>query len=313
MPPSGKNFANDRVTVNTYLYRLARLTPEEKAAIMQDRDEFIRTCTYEGVDCTSYFLPYVNTTYGTCYSFNLILNNDSDPLAGSRKTVFTANPMVRSSILSLCSSSILNKGLELELYLNASEWPSSVLSSEGGVRVVIHRPDSLPSPEETGFDARAGSATNVALRQVKVSRLAYPYEHDCYSSWEKCGFYPSNSNIISYDVQMCRRMCLQATMVRRGRCKFPYVQDYFTFSNGTRGRGQVCNLKTYSLHLACLYDCADLRETLDLVPPFLRISCYSMTIPSRSLADSSDNLCVMETLHDFANGNITCPCNAECT
>ncbi|CAG0898410.1 unnamed protein product [Darwinula stevensoni] len=103
---------------------------------MQDRDEFIRTCTYEGVDCTSYFLPYVSTTYGTCYSFNLILNNDSDPLAGSRKTVFTDKPY----------------GLELELYLNASEWPSSVLSLEGGVRVVIHRHDSLPSPEETGFD-----------------------------------------------------------------------------------------------------------------------------------------------------------------
>ncbi|CAG0894007.1 unnamed protein product [Darwinula stevensoni] len=235
----GKKFASDTVTVNTYLYLLSNLTQDEKIHIMQDRDEFIRSCTYEGVDCRSYFLPYVNTTYGTCYSFNLILNNDSDPSSGSRRTVFTGPPY----------------GLDLELYLNASEWPSSALSSRGGVRVVIHRPDSLPSPEESGFDARAGSATNVALRQVEVSRLPYPYEHDCYSAWEKCGYYPSNSGNISYDVQMCRRMCLQATMVGSCKCKVPYIQDYFTFSNGTLNASRVCDIQAYkSLGIHLFFD-----------------------------------------------------------
>ncbi|CAG0893799.1 unnamed protein product, partial [Darwinula stevensoni] len=64
------------------------LTEEKKIDLMQDKDKFIRSCTYEGVDCQSLFFPYANTTYGSCYVFNLKLNKDNDTDAGSRKTVF---------------------------------------------------------------------------------------------------------------------------------------------------------------------------------------------------------------------------------
>ncbi|CAG0893797.1 unnamed protein product [Darwinula stevensoni] len=182
-----KEFADDQVTSNTYMYLLSSLTKEQKLQLVQDRDEFIRSCTYEGIDCKSFFLPFSNTTYGSCYVFNLKLNMDNDSDAGSRKVVF-AGP---------------SNGLQLELYLNASQWPSSVLSSEGGVRVVINQPSNLPSPEESGFDARTGSVT-----------------------------------------KMCRRMCLQAKIVKNCFCKLPYIQDYFTFSDGELDDSPICDVRS---------------------------------------------------------------------
>ncbi|CAG0904738.1 unnamed protein product, partial [Darwinula stevensoni] len=205
----------------------------------------------------SLFFPYANSTYGTCYVFNLKLNQDNDTEAGSRKTVFPGP----------------NNGLELELYLDASQWPSSVMSSQGGVRVVIHRSDSLPSPEESGFDARTGTATNIALRQMEVSRLPYPYENDCYDSWDKTGYSPSDPKLIAYDSLMCRRMCLQATMLNICHCTLPWIQDYFTFSNGTLNGTRACNTESY---------------------------------------DSIGNQCINNVYEGVKNGSITCPCNAEC-
>ncbi|CAG0894001.1 unnamed protein product, partial [Darwinula stevensoni] len=174
-------------------------------------------------------------------------------------------------------------GLELELYLNASQWPSNVLSSQGGVRVVIHRSDSLPSPGESGFDARTGTATNVALRQIphitrkhpqglfhaleqmEVSRLPYPYENDCYDSWAKTGYFPGDPKLIAYDSL--------ATMVNMCNCTCPWLQDYFTFSNGTLNGTRACNIENY---------------------------------------DSTDNQCINDVYYELTSGNITCPCNAEC-
>ncbi|CAG0887011.1 unnamed protein product [Darwinula stevensoni] len=164
-------------------------------------------------------------------------------------------------------------GLELNLYLNASDRPPNMQPSLSGVRVVIHRPDSLPSPEEEGFHASAGFLTNVALREMEISRLAYPYENECYNSWDQCGFYPINSSFIQYDSVLCRRMCMQATMVKACKCKLPFVQDYFTFANGTLDGTRPCNILSY---------------------------------------DSQDMSCLISTFDDLNGGSTTCPCNAEC-
>ncbi|CAG0894005.1 unnamed protein product [Darwinula stevensoni] len=262
----GKEVARDQTTGNSYYYVLSRLSEEQKLPLLQDRDDFIRGCKYEGVDCKRFFFPFANTSYGSCYAFNMKLNEDRDSEAGSRRTVLPGpysgynidNPTYRPLTTEInglgecallkrinCISQVLlfenntsvienagryrpttkssrrslsspigkrnapvslrsgrspltiahpSAGLELELYVNAREWPSSVLSSEGGVRVIVHQTDNLPSPEESGFDARTGTAT-----KVEVSRMAHPYESDCYSSWDECGYHPVNSTFVTYD------------------------------------------------------------------------------------------------------------------
>ncbi|CAG0894002.1 unnamed protein product [Darwinula stevensoni] len=253
----GEEVASDQTTWNSYFYALSRLSEEQKVALLQDRDDFIRGCKYEGVDCKRFFFPFANTSYGSCYAFNMKSNEDRDSEAGSRRTVLPGP----------------YNGLELELYVNAREWPSSVLSSEGGVRVNVYQTDNLPSPEESGFDARTGTATKVALRQVEVSRLPHPYESDCYSSWDECGYHPVNSTFVTYDSLMCRRMCLQAAIVKRCSCKCPYFLDHFTFSDGKLDGIPVCDV--------------------------------------RSLG-SGDYQCLLGVFDGLKNGSTTCPCNAPC-
>ncbi|CAG0889002.1 unnamed protein product [Darwinula stevensoni] len=200
----------------SYLDFLSRLNPEDHVKIMQNRDEFIRMCIFKEKDCRKYFLPFLNTTYVTCYAFNLILNNASDPMAGSR---YIGKP---------------GDGMELTLYMNKSDWPMNwVWGGEGGVIVDAHRPNKHPSLHESRLYVRPGAATYISMTQKEVSRLAYPYEHNCYNSWDDCGYYPANSSIIVYDSVACRRMCIQSTTVGKCNCKDTGIRDYFTYSGGS--------------------------------------------------------------------------------
>ena len=47
-----------------------------------------------------------------------------------------------------------------------ADWPAYGPFTEGGVIVDIHRPDNLPSLEETGLHIRPGSITYIALTEV---------------------------------------------------------------------------------------------------------------------------------------------------
>ncbi|CAG0893796.1 unnamed protein product [Darwinula stevensoni] len=85
---------------------------------------------------------------------------------------------------------------------------------------------------------------------MEVTRLPYPYENDCFDSWDKTGYSPGEPKLIAYNSLM--------TMMNKCNCRLTGIQDYFTFSNGTLNGTRPCNDGSYdSTDNQCINDVYD--------------------------------------------------------
>jgi len=121
-------------------------------------EQLLVLCDFDQVSCAkSDFHTFAHDVYGICHTFNHGLNTTA-------KTT---------------SHIGAEYGLKLVLFVDQDEYVGAS-SSSAGVRIAIHEPNTIPFPEEHGFDAAAGTSTAFAMRANKVKRTIYPWNNeDC--------------------------------------------------------------------------------------------------------------------------------------
>ena len=174
---------------------------DEALEVGHKLSDFVLRCTFAGEDCfAENFTLYQSPTYFNCYTFN------GGNISINKLIAKTTGPQ---------------QGLSLVLYLEVDNGDSlyngtyhtlSNIGNAAGVRVVIHSPDSLPTPVDTGFDIPPGYSTSVGIRVEKAERLDPPYG-DCRKHLEL-----SFSDRFVYSQLGCLLLCQQRQVIDSCQC-----------------------------------------------------------------------------------------------
>ncbi|KAF2348197.1 Fibronectin type II collagen-binding, partial [Trinorchestia longiramus] len=117
--------------------------------------EFITSCTFDQTTCTfKDFYVWQSDTYGNCFTFNspnLYLKSDD-------------GGFVKDNFMRKTRKAGYQNGLRLTLNLDVSNYVS-LLSSDLGVRAVVHHPRVTPIPEEEGFSVSPAFLTSIGIRR----------------------------------------------------------------------------------------------------------------------------------------------------
>ncbi|XP_021540026.1 amiloride-sensitive sodium channel subunit delta [Neomonachus schauinslandi] len=187
------------------------LTPPAR----EDGGRFVFSCRFDGQDCRArHFRTFHHPTYGSCYSFSGV--------SAAR------HPGITRGI-----SLVLRAGRQNHLPL---------LSTEAGIKVMIHGHDHTPFLEHQGFSVRPGTETTVGIREDEVHRLGGPYGR-CTKGVE--GVDVQLLYEASYTLQACLVSCFQQLMVETCSCGY----YFYPLPSGA----EYCS---YARHLAwghCFY------------------------------------------------------------
>ncbi|XP_067675353.1 amiloride-sensitive sodium channel subunit gamma-like [Haliotis asinina] len=194
---SNENFNSGFLKRINFQRVLANLDPSVKIQIGHQITDMLIECTFQGIVCShSNFTHFYNYMYGNCYTFN---PKDNDSYISRTGPLF---------------------GLSLMLYADEEEYISS-LGSSVGFKVVVHSPNTMPFPEDDGFDISPGFATSVGVTKVAVERVPQPYG-DCklYGDGveEPPNIYTTEVPNISYSDKTCERTCVQQILLSRCGC-----------------------------------------------------------------------------------------------
>ncbi|XP_039732736.1 epithelial sodium channel subunit delta isoform X2 [Pteropus medius] len=151
---------------------------------------FVFSCRYDGQNCQArHFWTFHHPTYGSCYTFN-----------GSW---VAQRPGITHGI-----SLILRAEQQDHLPL---------LSTEAGIKAIVHKHDHTPFLEHRGFSIRPGTETTISIREDEVHRLGSPYSHctDGVKGLDVPLLYKA-----SYTMQACLVSCFQQLMVETCSCGY---------------------------------------------------------------------------------------------
>ncbi|GIY81644.1 amiloride-sensitive sodium channel subunit alpha [Caerostris darwini] len=183
---------NDKQIINSAtaqksLIDYYRLSAKGRYAAGHRHLELIQKCVFRDHPCRDhYFTLFQNFRYGNCVTFNKRIQNTT------ALSVSETGP---------------GSGLILELYLEEFLYTSHIV----GARVIIHDPDSTPSPEDEGFNISPGYETFVSLKKTTTYRLPAPFRDKCVDYRECKGFSISNKN-------ECVRACIQVQNYEKCNC-----------------------------------------------------------------------------------------------
>lgn len=136
---------------------------EEAINISHDLQDFLIHCQFNQETCyMSNFTTSFDGNYFNCFTFN---GGDKD----KKLLMHATGPQ---------------NGLSLIISLDNDEPPlgsygvynidSNILHS-AGVRVVVHAPNTMPSPVDHGFDIPPGYSSSIGLKAILHTRLSEPY------------------------------------------------------------------------------------------------------------------------------------------
>ncbi|XP_057605562.1 amiloride-sensitive sodium channel subunit delta isoform X2 [Hippopotamus amphibius kiboko] len=172
-----------------YVNILASLPATHKDSRHSHGSRFILSCRYDGQDCQArHFQTSQHPTYGSCYTFNGVW-------AAQRPGVTHGISLVLST--------------ERQDHL-------PLLSTEAGVKVMIHRRGHAPFLEHQGFSVRPGTETTIGIREDEVHRLGSPYGH----CTDGTGVDVRLLYNTSYTRQACLASCFQQLMVETCSCGY---------------------------------------------------------------------------------------------
>ncbi|XP_059547583.1 amiloride-sensitive sodium channel subunit delta isoform X1 [Myotis daubentonii] len=173
-----------------YVDILALLPPSPEDSHQSHGGHFVFSCRYNGQDCQAqHFRAFHHPTYGSCYTVN---------------GMWTAQrPGITHGI-----SLILRAEQQDDLPL---------LSTEAGIKVMVHTRDHTPFLEHRGFSIRPGTETTIGIREDEVHRLGSPYSH-CTDSGE--GVDVRLLYNTTYTRQACLVSCFQQLMVNTCSCGY---------------------------------------------------------------------------------------------
>ncbi|GBL76557.1 Acid-sensing ion channel 4 [Araneus ventricosus] len=150
-----RNKKNDEVL--EFLMKYYEMDKETRFQTGIDPAKFIIKCSFAGRTCSPRQLTYFDSfRYGNCITFNKKLHG-----------VETLHVM----------SVGIGSGLFMKIGIISSRYLDTTHTR--GIKVVIHEPNAIPSPEEEGFILSPGYETLISLKQTVVRRLPYPYKDEC--------------------------------------------------------------------------------------------------------------------------------------
>ncbi|XP_067683451.1 FMRFamide-activated amiloride-sensitive sodium channel-like [Haliotis asinina] len=136
---------------------------EEAKFMSHDINDFLINCKFSDEVCSVHnFTTFFDGNYYSCFTFN---GGD----VAEKLLMHATGPQ---------------KGLSLIISLDNDDPPlgsyglydmnSNILHS-AGVRVVVHAPNTMPSPVNHGFDVPPGYSSSIGLKAVLHTRLSEPY------------------------------------------------------------------------------------------------------------------------------------------
>ncbi|XP_036599541.1 amiloride-sensitive sodium channel subunit delta [Trichosurus vulpecula] len=214
---------------------MALLPPHSNVSHEAHDGNFIFSCCYNGKACQKHdYKIFQHPIYGSCYTFN----NEG------MNNFWQANRPGLTHGISLILKAEPNHHLPL-------------LSTEAGVKVMIHAQNHTPFLEYQGFNIRPGTETTIGVREDEVHRLGGQYGR-CTKEGEDVDvqlLYDS-----AYSTQACLHSCFQELMIQTCGCGY----YFYPLPRGA----QYCNYNRHPAWGHCFYK---LYQNLDSH----RLPCFS--------------------------------------
>ncbi|KAK6175316.1 hypothetical protein SNE40_013804 [Patella caerulea] len=167
--------------------------------LSHDINDFMIHCRFNQELCsTSNFTSFFDGNYYSCFTFN--------------------SGVVEKLLMHATGP---QNGLSLIISLDNDDPPygtygmyhigSNILHS-AGVRVVVHAPNTMPSPVNHGFDVPPGYSSSIGLNAVMHTRLSQPFGN-CTN--KKLDGYKTYRNTFF----SCLQLCQQRIIIRECKCK----------------------------------------------------------------------------------------------
>ena len=182
-----------------------------------DIEQFIAICDFAGHKCTTAnFTEFLDPTYFKCFTFDLSGYLDTN------KVVFEGKDHGLSLIVFIPGIEIMNYTDRTLAKLAINQ---ELLLSGEGLRVVIHKPNTIPFPLTDGLDVPRGISASMGIRLREHQRLGPPYGN-CTTRTELDGIWT-----YTYTMATCKRMCLQKMIINICGCAdttlpFPSRTEY---------------------------------------------------------------------------------------
>ena len=147
-----------------------------------------------------YWEESFSPSYGTCYTFNSGRNSRT-----VRKASLTG----------------VNNGLSIEMFIDQANYMINKLSTQSGMRLVLHNPKTTPLPEEEGLDLAPNTASSVAVRMV----ICGSWLKSCLILFSTSGW--GHQTAASLPLQLCKGLERQRIQVsQRGQSNLHPICKY---------------------------------------------------------------------------------------
>ena len=168
------------------------------------QEEFIAFCEYHGYRCSySDFTWFLDPGYFNCYTYDLTHR------ARDHRAVIEGPGQGLTLVLFVPTISIMKYQGEVNSWLAINQEIS--LGGEG-VRVIIHRPNTVPFPLQDGLDVPRGGSTSLGVSLTQYLRLGLPHGN-CTHKISMEGF-----QNYTYTQATCQHTCLQQLVLDTCRC-----------------------------------------------------------------------------------------------
>ncbi|KAL8612050.1 hypothetical protein ACOMHN_052072 [Nucella lapillus] len=182
---------------------------EEAINISHDLEDFLIHCQFNQEECTSVnFTTSFDGNYFNCFTFN---GGNKD----NKLLMHATGPQ---------------NGLSLIISLDNDEPPlgsygiyniDSNIQHSAGVRVVVHAPNTMPSPVDHGFDIPPGYSSSIGLKAILHTRLSEPYGNCTMDTLVGMNYFNTFFS--------CLQVCKQRIIIAKCQCKssaLPAVPEY---------------------------------------------------------------------------------------
>ena len=189
-------------------------------------DDFLVTCYIGGRLCNRQtdFSVFFDYYYYNCFTYTLSASDFGEDTVveglenGWSSIVLTGNAILTadqndSKLPSNESMSLLNPWL-------------SAGSNSGGVRVIIHPPNSVPFPSDEGFDVPPGFSASFGIKPHRNIRIGRPWGN-CSHALNGLGKKDTGGAQYRYRLNECHKVCLQNEVLKRCKCADAGLPTYY--------------------------------------------------------------------------------------
>ncbi|XP_063001522.1 amiloride-sensitive sodium channel subunit delta [Elgaria multicarinata webbii] len=183
-----------------YMNIMSQIPPIIDVSLTEDDiGDLVYACQYNGQPCDDSDTEHFHhPVYGSCYTYN---KNGKENFWEAYKPGIVY-------------------GLSLILKVEQKDH-IPLLSTEAGVKVMIHNHNQTPFLDHEGFDIRPGIESNIGIKQDEVTRLGGVYGECTHEGKDVNVKLIYNS---TYTMQACLHSCFQHEMIEKCGCGYYYYQ-----------------------------------------------------------------------------------------